>query len=112
MAFMPVMLAKSIGLAAANATIQPGVLQPWINEINQHVAEQGKFSKSAVAYIPLSPPPVFWDYKCRKCRFWQGPDSCTVVDGKISSGGWCAIWLPPDDKPAFSWINELLGRYW
>ncbi|GAH46900.1 unnamed protein product, partial [marine sediment metagenome] len=54
MAFLPVMLAKSIGLAAANATIQPGVLQPWINEINQHVAEQGKFSKSAVAYIPLA----------------------------------------------------------
>jgi len=77
-AFLPVMLAKSIGLAAANATIKPGVLQPWIDEIEQYVAEQGKFSKSAVAYIPLSPPPVFWDYKCRKCLFWQAPDSWLV----------------------------------
>lgn len=110
--FLPNLLFKSIGLAAANATIKPGVLEPWIDEINAHVAEQGKFTKSKVAYLPFSPPPVFWDYKCRKCRFWIAPDACEVVEGKISPIGYCAIWLPPDDKPALSWINELLKGDW
>jgi len=54
---LPIMLAKSIGVAGLNATISPGALQPWIDEIEQRVAEEGKFSKSAVAYIPFSPPP-------------------------------------------------------
>jgi len=110
--FLPIMLAKSVVLAASNATISPGILQPWVDEINRRVAEQGKFSKSAVAYIPLSPPPVFWDYKCKKCRFWQAPDSCIVVEGKISPTGWCAIWVPPEGKPAFSWIGELISGDW
>ena len=106
------LLAKSIGLAAANATVFPGVLRPWVDEINRDVAEKGKLSKSQVAYIPFSPPPVFWDYKCRKCLFWQSPGACQVVEGKISPRGWCAIWLPPDDKPAFSWIGELIRGDW
>lgn len=105
--FLPTILAKSIGLAVANATFSPGVLRPWIGEIERTVAEEGKFSKLAVAYIPLSPPPAFWDYKCKKCRFWIEPNSCEVVEGNISPTGWCAIWLPPDDKPPFSWIREL-----
>lgn len=109
---IPVLLAKSIGLAAANATISPGALQPWVDEINKRMAEQGKYSKLAVAYIGLSPPPVFWDYKCKKCRFWIEPDRCEVVEGEISPIGWCAIWLPPDNKPAFSWIGELMRGDW
>jgi len=111
-ASIPSLLINSISKAAANATVSPGVLQPWVAEINAHVAEKGKFTKSQVAYLPFSPPPVFWDYKCRKCRFWQSPDSCTVVDGKISPGAWCAIWLPPEDKPAFSWVRELSRGDW
>jgi len=110
--FPPSMLVKSISVAAANATVSPGTLQPWVDEVEAHVRENGKFTKSQVLYFPLSPPPVFWDYKCRKCRFWQGPDSCIVVDGKISPGGWCAIWLPPEDKPAFSWPSELMRGDW
>ena len=110
--FPPTMLAKSIGLAGLNATINPGSLQPWVDEIEETVRERGKFPKSAVAYIPLSPPPVLWDYKCRKCRFWQEPASCIVVEGEILPRGWCTIWLPPDDKPAFSWIGELLRGDW
>ncbi|MBA7615546.1 hypothetical protein ES703_22827 [subsurface metagenome] len=109
---IPSLLITSISKAAANATISPGTLQPWVEEIEQTVAEKGKFSKPTVAYIPLSPPPVFFDYKCKKCRFWIAPDACGVVEGKISPIGWCAIWLPPDDKPAFSWINELLRGDW
>ena len=110
--FLPNLLIKSITKAAANATISPGALQPWVDEINRRVAEEGKFPKSAVAYIPFSPPPVFWDYKCRKCSFWQGPDSCLVVEGEISPGGWCAIWLPPEDYKALSWPKELLSGDW
>ena len=109
---IPSLLITSISKAAANATISPGTLQPWIDDINRRVAEEGKFFKTQVAYIPFSPPPVFWDYKCRKCRFWQSPDSCTVVEGKISPGGWCAIWLPPEDYKAFSWPKELLSGDW
>ena len=109
---LPNLLVKSITVAAANATVSPGTLQPWVDEIEQAVADRGKYSKQAVAYFPLSPPPVFWNYKCKKCRFWIEPNACEVVEGKISPGGWCVIWLPPDDKPAFSWINELLRGDW
>lgn len=110
--FLPNLLFKSISLAAANATIKPGVLEPWIDEINKYVTEKGKFSKPQVAYVPLSPPPVFWDYKCRKCRFWIAPDACEVVEGAIAPRGWCTIWLPPEDKPAFSWVRELSRGDW
>ena len=109
---LPNLLVKSITKAAANATISPGTLQPWVDDINRRVAEEGKFSKTQVGYIPFSPPPVFWDYKCQKCRFFQSLDSCTVVDGKISPGGWCAIWLPPEDYKALSWPKELLSGDW
>ena len=109
---IPSLLITSISKAAANATFSPGTLQPWVDDINRRLAEEGKFPKPAVAYMPFSPPPVFWDYKCRKCRFWQGPDSCTVVEGEISPGGWCAIWLPPEDYKAFSWPSELLKGDW
>lgn len=105
--FLPVMMLKSIGLAAANATVSPGVLDSWVAEIEKHVAENGKFSKSQAGYLPFAPPPLFWDYRCLNCRFWVEPDGCQVVSGRISPSGWCVIWLPPDDKPAFSWIKEL-----
>lgn len=110
--FPPNLLIKSITTAAANATFSPGVLEKWVKEIEEYVAGHGKYSKQAVVYLPISPPPVFWDYKCRKCRFWQTPDACIVVEGKISPRGWCAIWLPPDDKSAFSWIGELFKGDW
>jgi len=119
--FPPSMLVKSISVAAANATVSPGTLQPWVDEVEAHVRENGKFTKSQVLYFPLSPPPVFWDYKCRKCRFWQGPNGCRVVEGEISPRGWC---LTPDTRIltpngpraiegirpgdlVFSWNNKL-----
>ena len=42
---------KSIGLAAANATVSPGVLDSWVAEIEKHVAENGKFSKSQAGIV-------------------------------------------------------------
>lgn len=106
------MLAKSVSVAATNATVRPGVLQPWVDEIETHVQENGSFTKSQVLYSPLSPPPVFWDYKCAKCRFYDGAGGCRVVDGEIGRNGWCVLWLPPDNKPAFTWPNELLRGDW
>jgi len=103
---------KSIGLAALNATVKPGSLQPWVDELERYVELNGKLSKSSVAYVPFSPPPLFWDYKCRKCLFWQEPNSCKLVEGKISPIGWCSIWLPPEGYKAFSWPNELLKGDW
>jgi len=109
---IPGLLFKSITLAGANATISPGALQPWLDEIEQTVAEQGKYSKQSVAYLPFSPPPALWDYKCKKCRAWQPPAGCKWVEGKIAPIGWCTIWLPPDDYKALSWPKELLSGDW
>lgn len=119
--FLPYMLFKSITIAARNATIQPGVMQAWIDEIEAQVDSQGKFTKSAVGYRTFSPPPVFWDYKCAKCRAWiqleaMGytvyPGQCKWVEGEIARNGWCSIWLPPDDKPVLSWIKEFQSGDW
>lgn len=106
------LLLNSVSKAALNDTLQPGILVPWIAELQDYVDTNGKFQKSQVGYLPFSPPPVFWDYKCRKCRFWQDPDACSMVEGTISPRGWCAIWLPPDDYKSLTWPRELLSGNW
>ena len=106
------LLVKSISLAAADSTYRPGVLQPWVDEIEKYVHINGKFSQFAVAYFPLSPPPFFWDYKCKKCFWWIEPDACKVVEGKISPWGWSALWVPPSTYKAFTWAKELLKGDW
>ena len=103
---------KSVGTAALDATVTPGSLKVWVAYIDNNVNKFGKYSKSSVLYINVSPPPFFWDYKCKKCRWWQPPDSCKVVEGRISPIGWCAIWLPPDDYKAFTWVKELIRGKW
>lgn len=103
---------NSISIAAMDATVKPGSLQPWIDEIEAYISKNGKFSKFSVSYVPLSPPPAFWDYKCKKCLWWQEPDGCKVVEGKISPRGWCAIWLPPEEYKAFTWPKELITGNW
>ena len=106
------MLVKSISLAAANATYSPGVLQPWVDEIESKVSTDGKFSKMSALYLPFSPPPVFWDYKCKKCLWWRDPNGCATVEGEISSQGWCAIWVPPKGYKMLTWPKELFGGDW
>jgi hypothetical protein len=105
------LLTNSIGRAALDATARPGLLQPWIDELDSYVTREGKFSKFAVAYLPLSPPPVFWDYKCRKCRSWTS-GTCSLVDGAIRPAGWCAIWTPAPGYRAFTWPQELREGDW
>jgi hypothetical protein len=53
-------------------------------------AQAAKFPQTspAVAYQP-SPKD---DRQCDGCALFQAPDSCKVVDGTISAGGWCKLW--------------------
>jgi hypothetical protein len=106
------LLGNSIGRAALNATLSPGVLEPWTSELDHYVQANGQFSKFAVGYLPVSPPPVFWDYKCKKCRSWIMPNACNLVAGAIAPIGWCACWTPPDTYNAFTWPQELLAGNW
>lgn len=108
----PFLLVNSIGRAAADATFSPGELAPWVQKVENHVAEYGKFHKLFVIYIPMNPPPVFWDYKCRKCLWWQDPQGCAVVAGDISPFGWCTLWVPPADYKAFTWPKEFIKGDW
>lgn len=50
---------------------------------------QGKAAKEAVNYQD-SPK---GDQKCDGCRFFTPPDSCQVVEGKISPNGWCSLFV-------------------
>lgn len=108
------LLLNTVSRAALDARARPGVaslLQPWISSIRVHIARVGKYSKGAVLYIPLSPPPLFWDYKCKKCGWWQG-GTCGAVAGEISPTGWCALWIPPTGYKPFTWPRELIQGKW
>jgi len=32
------------------------------------------------------------DQSCANCTLFKAPDSCTLVDGTIASGGWCRFY--------------------
>ena len=107
----PWLVLNSVGRAAGRR-INPHLVQSWVNELDKQVLSNGKFSKLQVIYAPVSPPPVFWDYKCKKCRVWMGPNGCKWVKGNISPNGWCVIWLPPTQYRELSWPKELLRGEW
>jgi len=69
---LPIMMLKSIGLAAANANVSSSVLEPWIGEIEQYVAKNGKFNKDQVGYLPLAPPLLLpsLDFSRARCRIY------------------------------------------
>jgi len=102
------LLVNSIGLAALDATLKPGVAGQWVQAIEGRVQATGKFSKFAVIYTPVQPPPFFWDYNCQRCRFWQEGNSCKVVGGFVARGGWCAIYMPPDGVRPFTWPGRVV----
>lgn len=31
--------------------------------------------------------------KCAGCKHFKAPDSCRLVEGKISPDGWCRFWV-------------------
>ena len=112
----PYMLFKSI-TTAANRNSNPNAFQDWITQVQNQVKASGQFEKSAAGYLPVSPPPAFWNYQCRLCRFWglsngQPEGRCTIVKGDINSRGWCVLWCPPDNYAAFSWPSQLIVGNW
>jgi hypothetical protein len=108
---------KSISTAAIDATLHPGVMVPLVHQIENQVNATGKFNKFEVLYTDLNPPPVMWDYKCKKCRFY-GPQQmlkegkCKVVKGDISPEGWCGVWLPPANYKKFTYPKEAVKGDW
>lgn len=108
----PYLLVNSIGRAAADATWSVGKIEEWVKQVEEHVAVNGQYHHFGVLYSPWAPPPVLWDYKCRKCRWWQEPRECKVVMGDINGNGWCVLWVPPADYRAGTWPMEFIGGDW
>ena len=103
------LLVNSVGFAAADAAgLAPGKAAQWNATLEAYVALTGKLTKLQVLYTPFQPPPFFWDYNCARCRFWTEPNGCTLVDGWIARGGWCAIYMPPDGVKPFTWPTRVL----
>lgn len=105
---------NSIG-RAAGAAINPNdqpVLQAWIDELNRYVAANGKFQKFEVIYVPLGPPPLFWNYACFKCLAYIDPNACQWVEGVVGKRAWCTCWLPQVSYKALTWPKDLLAGSW
>ncbi len=87
-----------------------------------HRQPGGKFAKADVRYLPFRPfPLLLWDNRCGRCRFWQegGPGEaggCHVVGREsdryggeaVHPDGWCGLYTPPENEPAFSWIRDRI----
>ena len=54
------------------------------------LAKSSKMPKDAVNY-QNSP---HQGQRCDHCRFFQKPHSCQLVQGRISSHGWCKMFTP------------------
>ena len=107
-------LAATIYTGALTGSIDAGAANRLDEELTMEVMERGrKFTKQEVAYFAAHPPPFFWEYRCGRCRFWQGGDStCDKVgapgDERISDVGFCVIWLPPTRAEApFTWLTRI-----
>ena len=66
-----------VGLAAAGGAI-----------CARAVAQQPKISKSQASYQD-KPKGV---QQCDGCAHFLAPDSCKLVEGKISQSGWCTLY--------------------
>jgi hypothetical protein len=117
---------KSIGSAAVDWAFTPGTLAKWVAVLDEEVAREGKFTQFSVFYRDISPPPLMYDYKCRKCLKW-GPNqpiqplagtvittdrTCLWIAGDISPEGWCACWVPNTDQQPFTWPKQLVSGDW
>jgi hypothetical protein len=51
---------------------------------------QGKAKQSLVQYQETPKG----DQECDTCLYWEPPDSCKIVEGKIKPKAWCALYLP------------------
>jgi hypothetical protein len=53
------------------------------------LAQSGKVSKVQAQYQDQPKG----DQKCADCMHFIAPDSCMLVEGNISSNGWCKFWV-------------------
>ena len=51
-------------------------------------AEASKMSQKTARYVPTPKN----GKNCAGCKFFEAPHACKVVDGNISSNGWCLLW--------------------
>lgn len=106
-------LSATIYTGALTGTIDAGAADRLDEELTMEVMERGrKFTKQEVAYLATHPPPLFWEYRCGRCRYWQQVGACEKVgapgDERISDVGFCVIWLPPSRAEVpFSWISRI-----
>ena len=56
---------------------------------NRQARAQAKASKATMKYQDQPNK----DQKCSDCLQFVAPDTCKVVDGKISPDGWCMAWV-------------------
>jgi hypothetical protein len=67
------------GLAAAGSAI-----------CTRAAAQQSKISKDQAKYQDKPKG----EQRCDGCAQFLAPDSCKVVEGKISPSGWCVLYAP------------------
>jgi hypothetical protein len=71
--------AATIAGAAGAATVIP---------IHVANAQSGKADKKSMQYQDTPKD----GQECDQCVYWKDPDSCGIVDGKISPKGWCVAY--------------------
>ena len=109
------LLVNSVGRAALGVTLVKGLGDEWRDTLQSYVDRNGKITKFEVAYSPVAPPPVFWEYNCGECvAFLRDEKQCKWVDveGLINPGiihpqGWCVIWMPKDGERQFSYVGKV-----
>jgi len=69
---------RGAAVAAGGAAVLLGAAQP----------AQAKMAQSAAGYQDKPKG----DQSCSSCALFQPPSSCTLVDGTISSNGWCRFY--------------------
>lgn len=66
-----------VGLAAAGGAL-----------CARAAAQQPKISKSQASYQDTPKG----EQQCDRCAHFMAPDSCKLVEGKISRSGWCSLY--------------------
>lgn len=61
-------------------------LRKYIDMINEvHISDHNQISKFQANYTDHG----YGDKECHKCKHYQAPYSCEIVEGRISPEGWC-----------------------
>jgi len=55
------------------------------------LGSKGAQAKSAQASVAYRASPNGRE-SCANCAYFEEPDSCSVVSGRVSPRGWCNIW--------------------